>query len=89
MNASRTRPGGWSLGPPDAPGRYWYSESRETPAELVAVTWLAAADVPRGSSGSAPQLGFRSQQGGPVRLTERCTGWWRADTESARLHDGG
>lgn len=86
MNPSRTRPGGWSLGPPRAPGRYWYAESREVPAALVTVEW---SDVAERLDGSQPQLVFRPANGGPVRYAQRCTGWWQADTEAARSHGSG
>ena len=85
MNPSRTRPGGWSLGPPRAPGRYWYAESREVPAALVTVDWSAVDRL----DGSLPQLVFHPKGGSPARATQQCTGWWRADTDAARLHDGG
>src|SRR5690606_40365046 len=78
---SRTRPGGWSLGPPRAPGLYWYSESREAPPELVGVEWSTAGGGANGAAdGAPPELALHAEAGGPSRFTARCTGRWRAHT---------
>lgn len=70
---NRSRPPGWTLGPPTEPGQYWYSSCRGALVHRVTVEWQQA-----GEDTSGPELVYFSDLGGARKPTARSTGWWRS-----------